>query len=153
MEAWEKNWIDYYQIFEVSIDAPVEEIKKRYHAILREIHPDNENGNEELTALLNEAYGILSDEKKREKYNEAYIKKQYDKVNDTSEAEETSYESAYNDYNEKEKFYSDKLAASTIIKEELKKVKLLIDAINELASLDTLLNIDESTYELSLIHI
>ncbi len=147
MEAWEKNWIDYYQIFEVSIDAPVEEIKKRYHAILREIHPDNENGNEELTALLNEAYGILSDEKKREKYNEAYIKKQYDKVNDTSEAEETSYESAYNDYNEKEKFYSDKLAASTIIKEELKKVKLLIDAINELASLDTLLNIDESTYE------
>ena len=63
MEAWEKNWIDYYQIFEVSIDAPVEEIKKRYHAILREIHPDNENVNEELTALLNEAYVILSYDK------------------------------------------------------------------------------------------
>lgn len=147
MENWEKNWIDYYQIFEVPIDAPVEEIKRRYHAILKEIHPDNENGSEELTALLNEAYSILSDEKKREKYNEAYIKKQNASNNDTSE-EEASYESAYNDYNEKEKFYSDKLAASTIIKEELEKVKLLIDAIDELASLDTLLNIDESTYEL-----
>ena len=146
MENWEKNWIDYYQIFEVPIDAPVEEIKRRYHAILKEIHPDNENGSEELTALLNEAYSILSDEKKREKYNEAYIKKQNASNNDTSE-EEASYESAYNDYNEKEKFYSDKLAASTIIKEELEKVKLLIDAIDELASLDTLLNIDESTYE------
>lgn len=147
MENWEKNWIDYYQIFEVPIDAPVEEIKRRYHAILKEIHPDNENGSEELTALLNEAYSILSDEKKREKYNEAYIKKQNASDYDTSE-EEASYESAYNDYNEKEKFYSDKLAASTIIKEELEKVKLLIDAIDELASLDTLLNIDESTYEL-----
>lgn len=146
MENWEKNWIDYYQIFEVPIDAPVEEIKRRYHAILKEIHPDNENGSEELTALLNEAYSILSDEKKREKYNEAYIKKQNASNNDTSE-EEASYESAYDDYNEKEKFYSDKLAASTIIKEELEKVKLLIDAIDELASLDTLLNIDESTYE------
>ena len=146
MENWEKNWIDYYQIFEVPIDAPVEEIKRRYHAILKEIHPDNENGSEELTALLNEAYSILSDEKKREKYNEAYIKKQNASNNDTYE-EEASYESAYNDYNEKEKFYSDKLAASTIIKEELEKVKLLIDAIDELASLDTLLNIDESTYE------
>lgn len=146
MENWEKNWIDYYQIFEVPIDAPVEEIKRRYHEILKEIHPDNENGSEELTALLNEAYSILSDEKKREKYNEAYIKKQNASNNDTSE-EEASYESAYNDYNEKEKFYSDKLAASTIIKEELEKVKLLIDAIDELASLDTLLNIDESTYE------
>lgn len=146
MENWEKNWIDYYQIFEVPIDAPVEEIKRRYHAILKEIHPDNENGSEELTALLNEAYSILSDEKKREKYNEAYIKKQNASDYDTSE-EETSYESAYDDYNEKEKFYSDKLAASAIIKEELEKVKLLIDAIDELASLDTLLNIDESTYE------
>ncbi len=146
MENWEKNWIDYYQIFEVPIDAPVEEIKRRYHAILKEIHPDNENGSEELTALLNEAYSILSDEKRREKYNEAYIKKQNASDYDTYE-EEPSYESAYNDYNEKEKFYSDKLAASTIIKEELEKVKLLIDAIDELASLDTLLNIDESTYE------
>lgn len=146
MENWEKNWIDYYQIFEVPIDAPVEEIKRRYHEILKEIHPDNENGSEELTALLNEAYSILSDEKKREKYNEAYIKKQNASNNDTSE-EEASYESVYDDYNEKEKFYSDKLAASTIIKEELEKVKLLIDAIDELASLDTLLNIDESTYE------
>lgn len=146
MENWEKNWIDYYQIFEVPIDAPVEEIKRRYHAILKEIHPDNENGSEELTALLNEAYSILSDEKKREKYNEAYIKKQNASDYDTYE-EEPSYESVYDDYNEKEKFYSDKLAASTIIKEELEKVKLLIDAIDELASLDTLLNIDESTYE------
>ena len=110
MENWEKNWIDYYQIFEVPIDAPVEEIKRRYHAILKEIHPDNENGSEELTALLNEAYSILSDEKRREKYNEAYIKKQNASDYDTSE-EEASYESAYNDYNEKEKFYSDKLAA------------------------------------------
>ena len=146
METWEKNWIDYYQIFEVSIDAPVEEIKRRYHEILKEIHPDNENGSEELTALLNEAYSILSDEKRREKYNEAYIKKQNASDYDTYE-EEPSYESVYDDYNEKEKFYSDKLAASTIIKEELEKVKLLIDAIDELASLDTLLNIDESTYE------
>lgn len=146
MENWEKNWIDYYQIFEVPIDAPVEEIKRRYHAILKEIHPDNENGSEELTALLNEAYSILSDEKRREKYNEAYIKKQNASDYDTYE-EEPSYESAYDDYNEKEKFYSDKLAASAIIKEELEKVKLLIDAIDELASLDTLLNIDESTYE------
>lgn len=147
MENWEKNWIDYYQIFEVPIDAPVEEIKRRYHEILKEIHPDNENGSEELTALLNEAYSILSDEKRREKYNEAYIKKQNASDYDTYE-EEPSYESVYDDYNEKEKFYSDKLAASTIIKEELEKVKLLIDAIDELASLDTLLNIDESTYEL-----
>lgn len=153
METWEKNWIDYYQIFELPIDATAEEIKKRYHAILKEIHPDNENGSEELTALLNEAYSILSDVEKRRKYDEAYMNKQNSNDNDTfdteenGKTEETDYESAYNDYNDKEKFYSDKIAASALIKEELSKAKFIIDAINELTSLDILLNIDESTYE------
>ena len=63
---------NYYEILGVSSDASFNEIKKQYHKLLKQYHPDVYKGNdaEEKTTLIIEAYEILSDEDKRKKYDE-----------------------------------------------------------------------------------
>jgi DnaJ-class molecular chaperone len=59
-----------YDIFGVEPNAPIEKIRAFYRLKSREAHPDRENGNEELQKLLNDAYEILRDPKKRKQYNQ-----------------------------------------------------------------------------------
>ncbi|MGV3619580.1 MAG: DnaJ C-terminal domain-containing protein [Archangium sp.] len=64
---------DYYQRLEVKREASAEEIKKAYRKKAREYHPDHNPGNkaaEEKFKLLNEAFEVLSDAKKRRMYDE-----------------------------------------------------------------------------------
>ncbi len=60
---------DYYKVLGVSEDAPSEEIKKTYRKLAFQYHPDKNPGKEEMMKEINEAYAVLSDERKRREYN------------------------------------------------------------------------------------
>ena len=64
--------VDYYEILQVSRDATGAEIKKAYRKLALKYHPDKNPGDkeaEERFKLINEAYGVLSDEEKRSIYD------------------------------------------------------------------------------------
>lgn len=65
-----KNKRNYYRILFVQPDAPAEVISSSYRTLMQKLrqHPDlgGENWN---ASVINEAYGVLSDEKKRRAYD------------------------------------------------------------------------------------
>lgn len=64
---------DYYEVLSVERTATAEEIRKSYRKLAREHHPDvNPHRQEEAEAMfkeIGEAYGVLSDEQKRARYD------------------------------------------------------------------------------------
>ena len=63
---------DFYQLLGVSRTATPEEIKKSYRKLAMQFHPDKNQGNkkaEEKFKEISEAYEVLSDEKKRQNYD------------------------------------------------------------------------------------
>ena len=63
---------NYYQTLGVTSDASPEQIKKEFRSLARRYHPDLNPGDkvaEERFKQINEAYDILSDEKKRQQYD------------------------------------------------------------------------------------
>lgn len=63
---------DYYNTLGVSKDASEDEIKKAYRRLARKHHPDVNPGDssaEEKFKEINEAYQVLSDKEKRQKYD------------------------------------------------------------------------------------
>lgn len=63
---------DYYSILGVSETATPQEIKAAYRKLAFEYHPDRTQGDPESTnkmKAVNEAYAVLSDEKKRREYD------------------------------------------------------------------------------------
>jgi molecular chaperone DnaJ len=61
---------DYYEVLGVSKDANNEEIKKSFHKLAHKYHPDKKDGDEEKFKEVNEAYQVLSDNQKREQYDQ-----------------------------------------------------------------------------------
>ncbi|MDP1807459.1 MAG: molecular chaperone DnaJ, partial [Acidimicrobiales bacterium] len=71
----QRDWIekDFYRELGVSSDATGDEIKKSYRKLARELHPDANPGDPKAEARfksVSEAYGVLSDDKKRKEYDE-----------------------------------------------------------------------------------
>ena len=61
---------NYYETLGVDMKASLEEIKKAYKSLAKKWHPDRNNGLETDTfKKINEAYDVLSNEKKREEYD------------------------------------------------------------------------------------
>ncbi len=59
---------DYYEILGINKNANKSEIKKAYRKLAKEKHPDS-GGDEEEFKLIAEAYGVLSDDNKRQQYD------------------------------------------------------------------------------------
>ena len=66
---------DYYEVLGVDKTADEKEIKKAYRKLARKYHPDvvEEDKKEEATEKfkeISEAYAVLSDEEKRQRYDQ-----------------------------------------------------------------------------------
>lgn len=61
---------DYYEILGVGKDASADEIKKAFRRAAVQHHPDKEGGNEEKFKEINEAYEVLKDPSKRQRYDQ-----------------------------------------------------------------------------------
>lgn len=62
---------DYYEILQVKRDSTVTHLKKKYYELALKLHPDKCKvpGSTEAFKALGNAYGVLSDNKKREEYD------------------------------------------------------------------------------------
>jgi curved DNA-binding protein CbpA len=71
--ATSKEFIDYYEVLQISPRAEQETIKRVYKLLAVRIHPDNPvTGDADQFRLLKEAYETLSDPEKRPAYDQVY---------------------------------------------------------------------------------
>lgn len=61
---------DYYKILGVDKTATDEQIKKAFHKLAHEYHPDKANGNVDKFKEANEAYQVLGNKEKRAQYDQ-----------------------------------------------------------------------------------
>lgn len=61
---------DYYEVLGVSKDASADEIKKAFRKAAVQHHPDKEGGDETKFKEINEAYEVLKDAQKRQRYDQ-----------------------------------------------------------------------------------
>lgn len=63
------NRKDYYEVLGVTRNASQDDIKKAFHKLAHKYHPDKKGGDEAKFKEVNEAYQILSDNKRRAEYD------------------------------------------------------------------------------------
>ena len=61
---------DYYKTLSVDKGASASDIKKAFHKLAMKYHPDKPEGDEAKFKEINEAYQVLSDDKKRAQYDQ-----------------------------------------------------------------------------------
>jgi molecular chaperone DnaJ len=61
---------DYYEVLGVNKAASADELKKAYRRLAIQHHPDKEGGNETKFKEINEAYEVLKDPSKRQRYDQ-----------------------------------------------------------------------------------
>lgn len=61
---------DYYEVLGVSKDASADEIKKAYRKLAVKYHPDKDGGDETKFKETSEAYEVLKDAQKRQRYDQ-----------------------------------------------------------------------------------
>jgi molecular chaperone DnaJ len=61
---------DFYEVLGVARGATTEEIKKAYRKLAHKYHPDKGGGSEEKFKEINQAYQVLSDQAKRQQYDQ-----------------------------------------------------------------------------------
>lgn len=61
---------DYYEVLGISKDASPDEIKKAFRKLAVKYHPDKEGGDEAKFKEANEAYEVLKDASKRQRYDQ-----------------------------------------------------------------------------------
>lgn len=60
----------HYEILGLPETAGIEDIKKKYHELAKELHPDHNPGQEARMKAINEAHDVLSDDSKRKAYDQ-----------------------------------------------------------------------------------
>src|SRR3990167_11495878 len=60
---------NYYELLGIAKNAPRDEIKKAFRTLAHKYHPDKKGGDEKKFKEVNEAYSVLSDDKKRAEYD------------------------------------------------------------------------------------
>lgn len=60
---------DFYEVLGIQRGASRDDIKKAFRRLAHEYHPDKKGGNEQKFKEVNEAYSVLSDDKKRAEYD------------------------------------------------------------------------------------
>lgn len=60
---------DYYTILGIEKGATKDDVKKAFRRLAHQYHPDKQGGNEQKFKEINEAYQILSDDRKRAEYD------------------------------------------------------------------------------------
>ena len=61
---------DYYETLGIAKGASKDEIKKAFHHLAKQYHPDKKGGDESKFKEVNEAYQVLSDDQKRAQYDQ-----------------------------------------------------------------------------------
>ena len=63
---------DYYEVLGVNKDSKKEDIKKAYRKLVKKYHPDvnKQDGAEEKFKEIQEAYEVLSDDSKKQAYDQ-----------------------------------------------------------------------------------
>lgn len=61
---------DYYEILGISKTASADEIKKAFRKLAVKYHPDKDGGDETKFKEINEAYEVLKDQQKRQRYDQ-----------------------------------------------------------------------------------
>ena len=61
---------DYYEVLGINKDASADEIKKAFRRAAIQYHPDKESGDEAKFKEVNEAYEVLKDPSKRQRYDQ-----------------------------------------------------------------------------------
>ena len=61
--------VDYYKVLEVDKNASQDEIKKSFRNLAHKYHPDKKTGDEKKFKQLSEAYSVLSNKEKKDKYD------------------------------------------------------------------------------------
>lgn len=64
------NKRDYYEVLGVGKEASADEIKKAFRKLAVKYHPDKEGGDEAKFKEINEAYEVLKDSSKRQRYDQ-----------------------------------------------------------------------------------
>lgn len=61
---------DYYEVLGIGKSASADEIKKAFRRLAVKYHPDKEGGDEAKFKEINEAYEVLKDQQKRQRYDQ-----------------------------------------------------------------------------------
>ena len=78
-----ENFVDYYKVLNIDIEATSTEIKNSYLKLAKKHHPDHSNGgNCNLFQLICNAYECLYNKDKRKEYDLIYLKRSFDELKD-----------------------------------------------------------------------
>lgn len=83
---------DYYKTLNISFGASDEEIKKSYKQLAKKHHPDSDGGSEEKFKEIQEAYEVLKDKAKKDKYDSMHNSQtNFSSKNNTYQSKSSSY--------------------------------------------------------------
>lgn len=94
------KFTDYYRVLQVHYEASREVISAAYKKLCQIYHPDRGIDNVRRIQLINEAYEILGDEKKRAAYHKVWLSHSFPSVTEnTNVSDDTVFRYAFSDDN------------------------------------------------------